>query len=99
MQKCLKLDQDIQLVMLNIRDLPAPFRRTVSTTFSQSYEKAEFFSLCHQVQDDNYAVFVPKTRDPDEKCIRVTREKLNILIETFYKEVEKLRDLAIQVAF
>ncbi|ELT95575.1 hypothetical protein CAPTEDRAFT_208017, partial [Capitella teleta] len=48
------------------------------------------------VQDDNYAVFVPKTRDPDENCIRVTRDKLNILIETFYKEVEKLRDLAIQ---
>ena len=30
-------------------------------------------------------------------CIHVDREKLNILMETFYKEVEKLRDHAIQV--
>jgi len=33
----------------------------------------------------------------DDVCIHVDREKLNILMETYYKEVEKLRDHAIQV--
>ena len=30
-------------------------------------------------------------------CVSVCREKLNILMETFYNEVEKLRDNAIKV--
>ena len=40
---------------------------------------------------------MPKPREVDGE-VRVTRDKLNILMETFYKEVEKLRDQALQVS-
>ena len=44
-----------------------------------------------------YEVFVPKSRELENHVLKVTRDKLNILMETFYKEVEKLRDQMIQV--
>ena len=44
-----------------------------------------------------YEVFVPRSREIESQDMRVTRDKLNILMETFYREVEKLRDQLIQV--
>ena len=50
-----------------------------------------------QADDDQQPVFVPKPRDLEDAGMKVTRDKLNILMETFYREVEKLRDQALQV--
>ena len=50
-----------------------------------------------QAEDDSQPVFVPKHREHDASTA-VTRDKLNILMECFYKEVEKLRDQALQVS-
>ena len=44
-------------------------------------------------------MFVPKSKSQDDSSgsLRISKDKLNILIESFYKEVEKLRDATIQV--
>lgn len=48
------------------------------------------------VEDMKCPPFVRKMRSSEDPRQRVTKDKLNLLMETFYKEVEKLRDAAIQ---
>ena len=46
----------------------------------------------------NVAIKELNTNQPTDLVLRcVPRDKLNVLIESFYKDVEKLRDAAIQV--
>ncbi len=54
-------------------------------------------NVFYQAEDDKQPVYVPKAREYEDTDMKVTRDKLNILMETFYKEVEKLRDQALQV--